>query len=82
MTAAPHSLQPGTAKLSKTQLRVLKVLQDAGEPLFNGTLAARTGLRFNSDVFGSLEAAGLIEGHPYRLTEAGHAALPAPPEAI
>jgi hypothetical protein len=61
--------------LSHTQIKVLRVLLQAGEPLFNGTLAARTGLRFNSEVFFGLEKLGLIEGHPYRLTDAGRVAV-------
>jgi len=61
--------------LSRTQRMVLRTLDEAGEPLFNGTLSARTGLRFNSEVFHSLVSRGLIKGHPYELTGAGRAAL-------
>lgn len=61
--------------LSGTQRMVLRTLDEAGEPLFNGTLAARTGLRWNSEVFASLKRLGLIEDHPFKLTDAGRAAL-------
>lgn len=66
-------------KTSRAQRMVLQTLADAGEPLFNGTLAARTGLRWNSDIFNSLERTGLIVGHPFQLTDAGIAALKAKP---
>lgn len=64
--------------LSRAQLMVLRTLDDAAEPLFNGTLAARTGLRWNSGVFGSLKRLGLIEDHPFKLTDAGRTALVSP----
>jgi hypothetical protein len=64
--------------LTDTQRRVLQSLDVAGEPLFNGTLAARTGLNFNSKVFSRLKQLGLIEGHPYRLTDAGRVAVSSP----
>jgi hypothetical protein len=66
--------------LSGTQRMVLRTLDEAGEPLFNGTLGARTGLRFNSEVFASLRRLGLIEGHPIKLTDAGRAAIDRPHE--
>lgn len=62
-------------KLSGTQRMVLRTLAEADEPLFNGTLSVRTGLRWNSEVFASLKRHGLIEDHPYKLTDAGRAAL-------
>jgi len=62
-------------QLSRTQLKVLRALEAAGEPLYNGTLAARTGLRWNSDVFSGLKRKGLIEGHPIKLTDSGRAHL-------
>jgi hypothetical protein len=62
--------------LTRAKLRVLRVLDEASEPLFNGDLGARTGLVFNSRLFRALERDGLIKGrHPYELTDAGRAAL-------
>jgi hypothetical protein len=66
--------------LSRTQRMVLRTLDEAGEPLFNGTLGVRTGLRFNSEVFHSLVSRGLIKGHPYELTDAGRAAISQTPQ--
>jgi hypothetical protein len=50
--------------------RVLEALQKYG-PQFNGTLASHTDLVWNSRVFKNMEREGLIEGHPYEITDAG-----------
>lgn len=60
--------------LSRAQFMVLRTLDDAAEPLFNGTLGARTGLIWNSRVFVSLKRLGLVDGHPFELTASGRAA--------
>lgn len=62
-------------KLTRGERRVLKVLSEHDEPLFNGTLGALTGLEFDSVVFRRLEKRKLLIGHPFEITIAGRAAL-------
>lgn len=57
------------------ELDVLFALSKAPDGLYNGTLGAVTGLSYRSRVFARLRSRGLIEGHPYRITEAGSAFL-------
>lgn len=60
--------------MTRKERLVLWTLRDAG-PQFNGSLGAMCGLEWNSCVFDRLERDGLIEGHPYTITNAGRASL-------
>lgn len=62
-------------RLTEAEKRVLQVLSESDEPLFGGTLGARTALKWNSAVFYRLERRKLIIAPPYKITPAGRAAL-------
>jgi len=60
--------------ITRVQRKVLETLVKYG-PQFNGSLALHVDLVWNSRVFRNMEHIGLVEGHPYEITEAGRAAL-------
>lgn len=76
---AETAMKAAKVKLTEAEGRVLKVLSEHEEPLYNGTLGALTGLKWNSAVFYRLENRKLIVGSPaYKITAAGREALASP----
>jgi hypothetical protein len=64
--------------ISRAQRRVLQELSNADEPLFNGTLAARAGLAWNTALFAAMVRKELIAGgagYPFEILPAGRMAL-------
>jgi hypothetical protein len=64
--------------ISRAQRRVLRELANAEEPLFNGTLAARAGLAWNTALFATMVRKELIAGgggYPFELLPKGREAL-------